>query len=99
MNRQIPDGSWCVWRLNPAGTRQGKTVLAQHRDICDPEHVGSFTVKIYESKKEATPDGSWRHTEVILKPDSTDPSFEPIVLKNLEEGELVIIAEIVEVLG
>ena len=99
MNRRIPNRAWCVWRLNPAGSRQGKVVLAQHRDIQDPEHGGQYTVKVYESEKQKTDDGGWRHRRVTLKPDSTDPAFQPIVLENLEEGELTIVAELVEVLG
>jgi hypothetical protein len=99
MNRRIPNGAWCEWRLKPTGTRQGKVVLAQHRDIQDPEHGGQYTVKVYESEKETTEDGGWRHRRVTLKPDSADPAFEPIVLENLEEGELTIVAELVEVLG
>ena len=99
MNRRIPNGAWCVWRLKPKGWRRGKVVLAQHRDIQDPEHGGQYTVKVYESEKQPTDDGGWRHRRVTLKPDSTDPAFQPIVLENLEEGELTIVAEMVEVLG
>jgi ATP-dependent helicase YprA (DUF1998 family) len=98
MNRRIPAGAWCLWRANPGGTRQGKVVLAQHRDIADPELGGRYTVKLYESEKVSTEDGGWRHAVVRLKPDSSDPSFEPIVLENPEDGELAIIAELVEVL-
>jgi hypothetical protein len=98
MNRRIPNGAWCLWRANPAGTRQGMVVLAQHRDIHDHELEGRFTVKVYESEKVAAEDGGWRHAVVRLKPDSDDPTFEPIVLEGLEEGELRIIAELVEVL-
>lgn len=99
MNRRIPNGAWCVWRANPGGSRQGKIVFAQHREIEDPEHGGRYTVKIYASEKVATDDGGWRHDVVRLQPDSTDPSFGPITLTNLQEGELRIIAELVEVLG
>ena len=99
MNRSIPNGAWCVWRLNPSGTRQGKVVLAQHRDIHDPEHGGQYTVKVYESDKKATEDGGWRHTRITLKPDSTDPAFAPIILENTEDGELAIVAELLEVLS
>ena len=98
MNRRIPNGAWCLWRLNPAGTRQGNVVLAQHRDIQDPELGGTYTVKVYVSEKE--PDaGSWKHSRVVLKPESTDASYKPIVLEDLSEGDLVIVAELVEVLG
>lgn len=99
MNRRIPNGAWCLWRTNPGGTRQGKVVLAQHRDIDDPELGGRYTVKVYESEKVATDDGGWRHAVIRLKPDSDDPAFEPIVLEDLEEGELSIVAELVEVLS
>lgn len=98
MNRRIPSGAWCLWRANPVGSRQGRVVLAQHRNIEDPELGGRYTVKVYESDKVATEDGSWRHGVVRLKPDSNDPTFEPIVLEALEEGDLRIIAELVEVL-
>ena len=98
MNRSIPNGSWCLWRLNPSGTRQGKTILCQHRDIEDNEYGGSYTVKRYSSEKEKTEDGSWRHTKVTLSPDSTDPSFQPIVLDASKEGDFTIIAELVRVL-
>ena len=98
MNRRIPNGAWCVWRLNPAGSRQGKVVLAQHNDIQDTD-LGSYTVKLYDSEKEAVEGGSWRHSRITLKPESSDPTYQPLVFENLEEGELRIIAELVEILG
>lgn len=99
MNRRIPNGAWCVWRLSPVGTRQGKVVLAQHRDIQDPEHGGSYTVKVYESEKAPTEDDGWRHTRITLKPDSTEERFGPIVLEDVEDGGLAIAAELVAVLA
>lgn len=99
MNKRIPNGSWCLWRLNPAGSRQGKVVVAMHRDIHDPETGGQFTVKVYESEKEEFGGGDWQHRRIVLRPASSDPSFQPIVLERLEDGELVIVAELVEVLG
>jgi type I restriction enzyme R subunit len=99
MNTRIPNGAYCVWRLSPAGSRQGKVVLAQHRDINDHELGGHYTVKVYESVKEHFDDGTWRHKRITLKPSSSDPSFQPIVFEDIEEGELQIVAELVEVLG
>jgi len=55
-------------------------------------------VKIYDSVKSISKDGTWRHRQILLKPDSDDPSFELIVLESVEEGELRIVAELVEVL-
>ena len=98
MNRRIPNGAWCVWRANPTGTRNNAVVIAGHPDIDDADLVGRYTVKVYESEKVAAPDGGWRHSRVILKPDSIDPSFKPIVLENLNDGDLRIVAEFVEVL-
>ena len=98
MNRRIPNGAFCVWRLNPTGTRQGKVVLAQHRDIQDPEHEGNFTVKIYESEKLADEHGDARNVRVVLRPDSSEPSFSPIVIEELKDSELSIVAELLEVL-
>lgn len=60
--------------------------------------TGQYTLKLYSSEKEATEDGSWRHKSITLRPDSDDPAFVPIVLEGLEEEELIIIAELVEVL-
>lgn len=54
---------------------------------------------MYESEKEHLPDGSWRHRRIRLKPDSTDPGFEPIILENVPVNDFEIVAELVEVLG
>ena len=99
MNRRIPNDAWCLFRLAGAGTRQGKVVLAQHREIQDSETGGHFTVKVYESRKEQASDGSWRHTSIVLRPDTTAPGYEPIVLAPKVAADLRIIAELVAVLG
>ncbi|MBU4612981.1 DUF2075 domain-containing protein [Achromobacter sp. GG226] len=70
MSRRIPNGSWCLFRVSPGGTRQGKVVIAQHRDIDDPETGGKYTVKLYSSEKTTDSEGSWRHEKIILSPDS-----------------------------
>ena len=99
MNKRIPNGAWCVWRLNPSGAQQGKVVLAMHRDIHDSETGGQFTVKVYESEQVADADGGWEYSRILLKPSSSDPRFEPIVLDATAEGELAIVAELVEVMS
>jgi uncharacterized protein len=94
MNRRIPNGAWCLFRSAPEGTREGKIVVVQHRDITDPDTGGRFTVKVYSSEKLATEDGGWRHRRVTLKPDSDRPEYQPIVVE-LKEGqeEVQVIAE------
>ena len=96
MEPAITDGSYCLFAAPVAGTRQGKTVLVQLRDATDPETGERYTVKRYVSEK--TNDGdSWRHARITLNP--VNPDFQPIVLTGAEEGELQVIAELVEVLG
>ena len=95
MGPRIPDGSLCVFRRLGPGTRQGKIVLAQHRDIEDPETGGSFTVKVYESAK-VLEDGEVGGS-ITLRPLNRD--YEPIVLTNVVENEVLVIAELVEVLA
>jgi type III restriction enzyme len=95
MEPMIPDTSYCVFRIIPAGSRQGKIVLAQHHSIDDVETGGSYTVKRYESRKEES-DGEVGGT-VELRP--LNPEFEPIVLESGDDTQVQVIAEFVTVLG
>jgi SOS-response transcriptional repressor LexA len=95
MEPRIPSGAWCLFATPVAGSRQGKIVLAQHRDISDPETGGSYTVKRYRSTKRETADGLWEQDEVTLEP--LNPTFRPIVLQGLEEHEVRVIAELTAV--
>ena len=96
MEPAIPDGAYCLFRAPVEGTRQGKTVLVQMRDAADPESGQRYTIKRYESEKASDGD-SWRHTRITLKPTNAD--FEPIILTDAEEGQVQVVAEVVEVLG
>lgn len=98
MNRRIPNGAWCLFRCNPAGTRAGKVVVAQHRSIDDPDLGGRYTVKVYESEKVADGDGGWRHRRMILRPDSDRSGYAPIVLEAGDAGDVQIVAELLSVL-
>ncbi len=97
MEPRIPDGAWCLFVGPVEGTRQGRIVLVQHRDIHDPDTDARFTVKRYESDKVADGEDTWHHSVIRLLP--INPSYRPIVLKGIEEGEISVIAELVEVLG
>jgi type I restriction enzyme R subunit len=96
MEPAIPDGSYCLFRAPVTGTRQGKIVLVQLRDAIDLDNGERYTVKRYQSEKVADGD-SWRHARITLKP--INPDFQPIELTGAEEGELQVVAELVEVLG
>ncbi|MDP2323058.1 MAG: hypothetical protein Q8N51_03405, partial [Gammaproteobacteria bacterium] len=100
MNKRISNGAWCVWNLDHGCDGQGgsEIVLAQHRVISDDELGGHFTVKLYKREEHLGADGSVDGVTITLTPNSTDARFTPIVLKNLGDDELNIIAELVEVL-
>ena len=96
MEPRIPDGAHCLFAAPVEGTRQGKTVLVQLLDATDPESGQRYTVKRYQSDKASDGD-AWRHTTITLKPLNRD--FAPIVLTGAEEGQLQVVAEVVDVLG
>jgi len=94
MNRRIPGGSWNLFRAAPAGTREGKIVVVQHRGIADPDTGGRYTLKRYRSEKVADEAGSWRHTRIVLQPESDQPGYAPIVLElGPEQDEVQVVAE------
>lgn len=97
MNRRIPNGAFCVFRGPVAGSRQGRVLLVEHRDIADPDTGGSYTVKVYDSSHEVDESGGWRHTEIRLRPDTDAAGYEPIVLRD-QADDLRVVAELVEVL-
>jgi phage repressor protein C with HTH and peptisase S24 domain len=96
MNRRIPNGSWCLFRQNPAGSREGKIVLVQHHSISDPDSGGAYTVKRYRSEKGATED-SWAHRKITLWPDSTDRTFTPIAVTLAGDDEFRVVGELVAI--
>lgn len=98
MNKRIPNGSWCLFRATPGGTRNGKIVVVQHRSIDDPETGGSYTIKRYSSEKVIEADGTWRHTRIELWPETDSPGFEVIVLEVGEDEEFAVVAEMLMVL-
>ena len=96
MEPTVPDGAHGLFRAPVEGTRQGKTVLVQLHDATDPETGARYTLKRYESKKVQNGD-SWQHAKITLKP--TNPEFEPLVLTCADEGEVAVVAELVEVIA
>ncbi len=96
MEPMLRDGDYLVFRAKPAGTKQGRIVLAQYRGAADPDTGGAFTVKRYSSEKQRTDDGGWRHTRVTLSPINRD--YQPIVLQKGDAEGFEILAEFVAVL-
>lgn len=97
MNRRIPNGSWCLFKQATPGSRNGKVVLVQARDIQDPDTGSQYTVKRYRSERTAT-DDSWAHSKIRLEPDSSDPSYQPIHLESDLETAFTVVGEFVAVI-
>lgn len=83
MNQKIANGSYCLFKEDSGGSRNGKIVLVQHYSIQDSDFGAGYTVKEYESKKMIGND-TWQHEYIVLKPKSFNPEFEPIVLRKDE---------------
>ncbi|MFA4888744.1 MAG: S24 family peptidase [Candidatus Omnitrophota bacterium] len=97
MEPTIPDGSWCLFRFERGGSRNGLAVLVESRMVSDPETHQSFTIKRYHSEKENLGDSQWRHKKITLSPDNKN--FNDIVLKNVSGEDFRVVAEFIGVLG
>ncbi len=97
MEPTIKDGSYCIFKKERGGSREGLVVLVESRhQVADPETNQKFTVKRYSSKKEFSNDGKWRHSEIILSPDNKE--FKPIILKDVPATDFRVVAEFVSVM-
>ena len=97
MEPRIPDGSYCLFASPVAGTRRERIVLVELLDEVDVETGERYTVKRYESEKEAEGEDGWRHVRVTLVP--LDPPFAPIVSTADDEEAVRVVAEFVAVVG
>lgn len=79
MNKVIPNDSYCLFRKDDGGSRNGKIVLVESMDIRDSEFGAGYTVKEYHSKKKFE-NGQWGHQSIVLKPLSTNEGYEDIVM-------------------
>jgi uncharacterized protein len=91
MEPLIPNDSWCIFKKDPGGSREGKVVLVQCNSIHDAETSGRFTVKRYHSEKELFENGTWRHKKITLSPQNN--AYTPIVLENIEADFFHVVAE------
>ena len=79
MNQIIPNGSYCLFKQDDGGTRNGKIVLVESTGIHDNEFGSGYTVKEYQSIKTITENG-WKHDKITLKPKSTNTEYTDIQL-------------------
>ena len=90
MEPTIKDGSYCIFRKERGGSREGLVVLVESRQVADPETNQRYTVKRYHSEKEQLPDGTWRHRKIVLMPDNKE--FKDITLENVPESDFRVVA-------
>ena len=94
MNIRIPNGSYCLFRQDDGGSRNGKIVLVESSNFIDSEFGSRYTIKEYHSIKNGN-DGDWKHETIILKPLSTDENYKEIIIKedHLIDYEIVGVFE------
>ena len=79
MNNKIPNGSYCLFKQDEGGTRNGKIVLVESTNINDSEFGSGYTVKEYHSKW-SNSNEERKHVSIVLKPLSTDIGYSEIEL-------------------
>ena len=97
MEPQIHDGDFCVFRANPAGSRQGKIVLVQHYNYYDPDYAGAYSIKEYSSVKSFDEFGNWQHEKIELLPLNKD--YNPIIIDAEDAEEFRVIGEFVGIIS
>lgn len=98
MNKRIPNGAWCLFAANPAGSRSGKIVIVSHSGISDPDYGERYTIKRYFSEKVPALDGEAWNSRVVLRPESYDSSYEPILISNDDDGDFRVLGEFLNIL-
>ena len=97
MNKIIPNDSWCLFKKDSAGSRDGKIVLVHQNYIQDADFGNGYTIKLYESKKVVTEEG-WKHLSITLKPQSNNLDYQELILEEDELTDLKVEGIFVEVL-
>jgi superfamily II DNA or RNA helicase/HKD family nuclease len=98
MNRVIPNGSICLFKKYTGGSRNGKIVLVENMDIQDQDFNSAFTIKTYSSEKEIS-DADWKHTSIVLRPNSFDDSYKNIIITEENGSEMRVVGEFIKILN
>lgn len=98
MNRVIPNGAIALFKHYKGGSRNGKIVLVENRDVQDEDFNSAFTIKTYTSVKEITEEG-WNHEKIQLLPNSFDFSYKPLIITEDNSNEMKVIGEFVSILS
>jgi SOS-response transcriptional repressor LexA len=90
MNKIIPNGSFCLFKQDEGGSRNGKIVLVESTNINDSEFGSGYTVKEYHSTKSVSEE-EWSHESIILKPISNQNEYNEIVLSVTEMNDFRVV--------
>ncbi|MDP1843933.1 MAG: DUF2075 domain-containing protein [Sediminibacterium sp.] len=90
MNKKIPNGSYCLFKQDEGGSRNGKIVLVESMHIHDADFGAGYSVKEYHSKKNTSLD-QWHHETITLKPLSYSDEFSEIELSHDELNSLKVV--------
>ncbi len=98
MNRIIPNGSICLFKLYTGGSRNGKIVLVENFDNQDQDFNSAFTVKTYSSEKIVTEEG-WEHNSIVLRPNSFDTTYKNIIINEEDGSKMRVVGEFVKIIN
>jgi superfamily II DNA or RNA helicase/phage repressor protein C with HTH and peptisase S24 domain len=98
MNRVIPNGSICLFKLYSGGSREGKILLIENHDFQDEDFNSAFTIKTYSSEKIVTSEG-WQHKKISLRPNSYDNSYKEIIITEENAKNMKIIGEFISIIS
>jgi uncharacterized protein len=90
MNKKIPNGSYCLFKQDEGGSRNGKIVLVESRSFSNNEDGSGYTIKQYSSEKKVDGD-EWAHISITLKPLSYDNQYENIELSEEDQQTLKVV--------
>ncbi|MFT7614331.1 MAG: hypothetical protein ACI9J3_003313 [Parvicellaceae bacterium] len=97
MNRVIPNDSICLFKTYTGGGRSGKIVLVENIDIQDQDFNSAFTIKTYSSEKIISDEG-WKHTSIILRPNSYNETYKNIIITEDNGAEMRVVGEFIKIL-
>jgi superfamily II DNA or RNA helicase/HKD family nuclease/SOS-response transcriptional repressor LexA len=97
MNRVIPNGSICLFKSYTGGSRNGKVLLIENRDLQDQDFNSAFTIKTYSSEKNVSED-YWEHVSIVLRPNSFDSTYQDIIITEENAQDMRVVGEFVKIL-
>jgi DUF2075 family protein/SOS-response transcriptional repressor LexA len=90
MNKKILNGSYCLFRQDEGGSRNGEIVLIESTNIDDSEFGSGYTVKEYHSEKKIEND-KWSHQSITLKPLTDNAEYTDIKISGDELNSFKVI--------